>query len=323
MVLYEVIDLWSVWPVFKFHRSLVERAHLRSYVKILALPGKVWRTCPPRLMRLFLQTIDLIDSLEVLHSMCQLIPGLRPVDTALPGGDQVVLPFSPSKHRQLLRLQLNSDSWNLCRFPNLIASFERLESLALYGFCLVENVSPQRTPPLPNLTMITCFWGDAIGYLDEWLQSCPKLTTLFLRSTTMRMPSDNTPPIGLLRHGRISSLRINQMYHDAADNETAFNWFNKCEGLSQLEVDLSTFSRFQLPLPTSVNTLVLQLVCEEPPLSGIISFLDINPGLKTFACEVCKHNKWITGHRSRLETEMSKHGVILSLDYVRCYCRCK
>ena len=134
------------------------------------------------------------------------------------------------------------------------------------------------------------------------------------------MPTDDTPPLGLLRQGRLTHLKINQMYLNATDIKTSFNWLSNCEGLSILEVDWSAFSRCQAALPASVDTLVLRLEYEEPSVYGIVSFLNRNPGVKKFEWRVCKHDKWFINHHPRLDTEMSECGVTMSLDYVPCFC---
>jgi hypothetical protein len=274
-------------------------------------------------MRVFLQIVDLVESLDSLYSMCHLIPNSRPTAEAgtYASGAQVVLPFASSKHKQLKHLELcaYSSTWSL--FPRIIAfSFEKLERLALHGFWIFEKVSPQNTPPLPNLIVVECHYGDVINALDEWLQSCPKLITLWLRDTNMEISTDDTAPLVLLKKGGVSQLRIYQMYRDAADNETSFHWLRQCVSVSILALDWPAFSQCQVPLPASVDTLILRVELEKPALSAILSFLNRNPAVKKFEWEVCRHDQWFISHRSRLETEMSDRGVTFSLDYQPCYC---
>lgn len=317
-VLYEVVDLSRVSSVFKFHRSLVDRPHLRSMVKTLALPGRVWRTCPARLMKVFLHIIDLVESLETLYATCQLVPFTR---TTFAVGDQVVLPFATTKHRDLRYIDLYASSWNRCVFPSLIASsFEKLEWLALYGFCLNGNVDPATTPPLPNLTTVSCLYGDVIKYLDGWLQTCPKLGTLLLRDTYLNIPSDDTPPLGLLQQGLITHLKLNQMYLPSADGDNAFNWLSKCDSLSVLELDWDAFSRLSVPLPASVDTMIVRIEYDEPTLWRIVAFLGKNRAVKNFEWRACKHDKWYNTNRPVLLTLMQDFGVTMIQDQIPCFC---
>lgn len=320
-VLYEIVDLSRVSSVFKFHQSLVERPHLRSIVKTLALPGRVWRSCPQRLLRVFLQIIDLVESLVGLFGICQVLP-LASLSTVSLTGNRVVLPIAPNKHKDLRCIDLYADSMSRCIFPGLLAlSFEKLEWLSFYGFCIQEDVSPLVTPPLPNLIAVSCIYGDIIKYLDAWLQTCPKLTTLLLRETILQVPADGALPLGLLKKPGLIQLKLNSIHMISTSlGGASLDWLGQCDTIPYLELDWGTFDGLNVSLPTSMTSLTLRVEYGKPNLPAISPFLDKNPTVKQFEWRVCRHDKWFIANRPKLEDMMKECGVTMTVDHIPCFC---
>jgi hypothetical protein len=333
-VLYEIIEFPRVASVFQFHRTLQDRPHLRKLVKSLLLPGRIGHPCPDNLMKVFVQIINLVDSLVNLYTTCRLMNDYRFEMEYTSAGNRCVLPLEPGKHDELCSLDLYADTAVWSTFPSMIPSaFSQLECLSLHGFFLLYPVSPATTPPLPKLKTLYFSYGRGVTLMDEWLQTCPEFSILLLRETDLPNesaildPDQQVAPLAALREGKITHLRLDCMCGPSRID--ACDWIGQCTGIQDLQITWDVFTRHAevLTFPMERLTLCIDTI-DNPCLETFERFLAYQriatptaPTVKTFEVVVCKHNRWYADHQVRLMEMFQEAGIAYEYDCLVCLCQ--
>lgn len=233
-----------------------------------------------------------------------------------------VIPVQSDRHPDMRELTLYADNYTWCLFPSILtSSFPKLESLSLHGFYIMHEFSPDTIPILPCLTSISWTYGSGFNCLDRWLQACPKLHRVYLKSTPILSAESEIPPLGIFRDNRITHLELRNMYgYDVAYEP--YIWLASCTNIQELHISWDLFRAHDSYLPPSLETLTIQVsVYNDPSMELIEGFLRKCLSLQHFGLRICNHNKWFVRNKRNLEQLFEASHVKLYVDYITCWCQ--
>jgi hypothetical protein len=312
-VLYEVIEFPTVHSVFKFHRSLTQRPHLRTLVRVIIFPGRVNKPSPPKLTKTCVQIINMLgDELEELHVMCSHF------NLASQNGQarQTVVPIPMGKCTTLKSLTLFADFRDSVLVPNLDRmGLGNITSLSLYGFSLKSSSGHELGPVLPNLRSLTLVRSSIRSSFLSWLQKQPNLRRLVLRNTVCQLSGFGI--VWLITEGRITEL-------DVDVGSTSNDWLLRISSIHDLVLGYRMFSR-AIPYPPEVETITLRISSwDYPNQQAFEDFVTKNTSvaLRTFKIEACKDQQWVAENKDWLLQTFKDHNINLEIDSNKA-CKCQ
>ncbi|KAG8752269.1 hypothetical protein FRC14_007183 [Serendipita sp. 396] len=312
---YKVVQFPSVASVFRFRQALIEYPHLRRLVKTLILPARLRFSCPPSLMKVFVQIIHLLDSLEELTVTSHFVDDQR-LQHNNPSRKFHMIPVEVGKHLAMDQLTLYGDGTRPANIQStLAASFPQLTHLSLNGVNINDNVTPDTTPVLPQLNRFTCQSGNAAMRMDEWLCACPKLQRLSLCS--MRCLSSSRyldeAPLRVLRERKIKTLELYSMF--ARTRPYTGRWIAKCNSVTRLQITWDIFSCGPDALPSVLDRIELTVRRKDPvDLDAFRVHLERKPIWEEFVLFSSNRNPWYDENEEVLKKMFEDAGVPLRFD---------
>lgn len=321
-VAYETIEFPRVSCVFRFLETLQTRPHLRSLVKSLLLPARVGVPCPDLLVKAFVKIIHLTESLEHLYVTCPFLTDPRFTKGGVYTGNHYLIPVSPGRHSRLKYLLLYTETKEESIFPLGIAyGFSQLTFLSLNGFCLREEIDPEKVPVLSKLRYLHVVGGSAIIQMDRWLVASPALTDLVLCYTELPDSTTNIPPISILQKDKITRLTLTQMFPPSKVYQGT--WLTQCSSVRILSVSWDLFSS-EKPLRAASQLEWIALTAlpsDNLSIEPFQKFLSTHPYIRYFELRRCAHDKWVQNHTSRLMILFGEAGVRLTINEANCRCQ--
>ncbi|PVF93125.1 hypothetical protein CPB86DRAFT_790459 [Serendipita vermifera] len=322
-VLYEVVEFPTVHSVFKFHRSLTQRPHLRSLVRVIIFPGRVNKPSPPKFTKTCVQIINMLgEDVEEIHVMCSHLAITTHTGQAHQTvvhhqqHHQTIVPIPMGKCTNIKSLTLFADFRDSVSVPSLDKmGLGNIVSLSLYGFSLKASSGHELGPVLPSLRSLTLVKSGIRSSFLVWLQKQPSLRRLVLRNTVCQLSGVGI--VWLITEGRITEL-------DVDVGSTSNDWLLRISSIHDLVIGYRMFSR-AIPYPPEVETITLRINSWDYPIQQAFEdFVTKNTSvaLRTFKIETCKDQQWVAENKEWLQQTFKEHNITLELvDNKPCKCQ--